>query len=690
MNFFQKMLGQKQKTITIEKQKNSMGGGQFASDDSATLQKPDFNISVDDGYLQAYADSSWVFACVSRKAQDAASLPLQLFQKKGKENILIEKHDALDVLASVNGQMTQYDFMEYLFSSLELTGNFYSGLFDFDKKTRSMMPYISSLIEPVPSKDGKIIISYYKYKVDNTIKNISTDDMLHIKYFNPLKTGYVLGLSPLTAARVAYETDDRALKWNLNNLKKGITANGALKTDNPYFNDKAHRDEAMASWKQTNSGEHGERVGLLFGGLDWKEFGLSPKDMEFLNQRKMTREELLAVYKVPPAVLGLFEYANYANSEMQEKFYWRNGVIPMLRKAEGGLTESFLHRKFKNTDDMFLKFDTSSIAVLQENEDAKSITAARYFQMGIPYNKIAIALKLPIKEIVGGNIGYLPFSMSAIGSETTPTTEAPVKTAKLLKQKLNDTQKEIKWKGFIKITDKFEPRVKTIMQKFFSSQELDVLVNLEKQKRMKKKINIDDLLFDIGEEAKKLSLKTKPITQQIIQKQAQQEIENFNFSISFDLSNPRVVEWIEKHGLDAATNINQTTKDALRATLAEGVDAGESIVDLSKRVADVYGVAKDARSNLIARTETIAASNEGALESYRQTGLKIKKGWLAAFDERTRDTHIEAGQEYDDAGAIGTDEEFFVGIGKGQAPGQIGLAEEDCNCRCSIYPVIEE
>jgi len=32
----------------------------------------------------------------------------------------------------------------------------------------------------------------------------------------------------------------------------------------------------------------------------------------------------------------------------------------------------------------------------------------------------------------------------------------------------------------------------------------------------------------------------------------------------------------------------------------------------------------------------------GALEAYKQSGVVQEKEWLAALDERTRDTHIEA------------------------------------------------
>ena len=50
-----------------------------------------------------------------------------------------------------------------------------------------------------------------------------------------------------------------------------------------------------------------------------------------------------------------------------------------------------------------------------------------------------------------------------------------------------------------------------------------------------------------------------------------------------------------------------------------------------------------------------------------------------------RDSHVEAhGQE------VKIDEDFTVGDGEGKAPGQIGLAEEDINCRCTMLAVTDQ
>jgi SPP1 gp7 family putative phage head morphogenesis protein len=71
-----------------------------------------------------------------------------------------------------------------------------------------------------------------------------------------------------------------------------------------------------------------------------------------------------------------------------------------------------------------------------------------------------------------------------------------------------------------------------------------------------------------------------------------------------------------------ADTINQSTADDLMATLKEGTTNGETLEELSKRIADVYDIAEGSRADMIARTEVSASSNFGALEAYTQAGVE--------------------------------------------------------------------
>ena len=144
---------------------------------------------------------------------------------------------------------------------------------------------------------------------------------------------------------------------------------------------------------------------------------------------------------------------------------------------------------------------------------------------------------------------------------------------------------------------------------------------------------------------------------------------------SFDVLNPKVIKWIKARGGELIKSIADTTLDELRITLAEGVTLGEKIPKLASRVSAVYDNAKGYRAVRIARTEAITASNQGALQAYKQSGVVEKKEWLLAAD--ACDICIEQAQ----AGPIPIEDNF---------PGGYDAPTAHPNCKCSILPVISE
>ena len=141
------------------------------------------------------------------------------------------------------------------------------------------------------------------------------------------------------------------------------------------------------------------------------------------------------------------------------------------------------------------------------------------------------------------------------------------------------------------------------------------------------------------------------------------------------------LEWIKLRSLTLAKSINKTTLEALRNELALGFTAGESIQQLTKRIEGYFTENAKTRAEVISRTETIAASNRGSQDRYQKEGVQ-KKEWFSAPDARP--THLEANGQ-----VVGINDNFRVGAGSGPGPGQIGLPEEDINCRCTILPVID-
>ena len=81
------------------------------------------------------------------------------------------------------------------------------------------------------------------------------------------------------------------------------------------------------------------------------------------------------------------------------------------------------------------------------------------------------------------------------------------------------------------------------------------------------------------------------------------------------------LEWIKLRSLTLAKSINKTTLEALRNELSLGFEAGESIQQLTKRIEGYFTENAKTRAELVSRSETIAASNEGALHRYELEGV---------------------------------------------------------------------
>ena len=120
--------------------------------------------------------------------------------------------------------------------------------------------------------------------------------------------------------------------------------------------------------------------------------------------------------------------------------------------------------------------------------------------------------------------------------------------------------------------------------------------------------------------------------------------------------------------------VNQTTRERINEAISAGLEAGEGMTQISDRISSVYQDFPLWRSDLIARTESTAANNEGMLEAYRQSEVATHKEWIATKDDRTRPEHMAL-----DGEIVKIDELFSNGLKYPSEP----------NCRCVIGPAME-
>jgi uncharacterized protein with gpF-like domain len=150
----------------------------------------------------------------------------------------------------------------------------------------------------------------------------------------------------------------------------------------------------------------------------------------------------------------------------------------------------------------------------------------------------------------------------------------------------------------------------------------------------------------------------------------------------------RALRYIQQEALRRRIQrVTETTRRQIINAVDDGYQAGKPLPEVSSAVRAVIPMLARFRADAIARTETHGAANYGSQEAAKETGLPLRKEWLAAQDERTRETHVQANSHE----PIGMDEKFEVGNSLLLYPGDpAGDPEEVINCRCTLGYIVDD
>ena len=341
-------------------------------------------------YVEAYGDKAWVYACVNVIAETAAAADFNLKTAKGE---ITHQHPVLNLLYRPNRFMSGRSLRQWIIASLELTGNAYvlKDSQDNNGRPAELFPLLSHLTEIIPGKKPAAPVEGYKYRAGSQTAYYKAADIIHFKYFNPFDFFY--GLSPLAAARHAVETLDKAENFNKAFFENSGTLSGILQTENRL--DDAARARIMKAWGDKYQGAaKAHKVALLEGGLRWQSTAIAQRDMDFISGMKLSRETILSIFHVPPALAGIYDHAPQFNTREQQRIFWQNCVHPKQTLMLETLSE-FLLPHFDETRKMYFDKDTSNISVLKEDEITRAQAAKIYHDMGFNKNEIATALGLP-------------------------------------------------------------------------------------------------------------------------------------------------------------------------------------------------------------------------------------------------------------------------------------------------------
>ena len=363
MGFFDKLFEKKAKAnLTLNWQYN----------------QPKWNTQKDKQFItEGYNSIVWVYAAVSLLSSCGSSVPWKLFRKQRSGKLIeITEHPILNIVNNrVNDYMTSKDFFDIWITSLALNGKFFAELDNHNYPTQLFQLY-SYLVKPIPNK--KTFIGGFEYELDEKVI-FKANEILWSKFNNPLDA--YDGLSPIKSMARTIDSENAGIEWNKSTLENSAVPVGAIKINGLITEDQ--RIRIKDDWIKKYSGSNNGRVPLILEGekVDYVNFGMSAVDMDFLEQRKLNREEILAGFGVPPNCVGILEHATYSNYEQALRALWENTIIPRyLENIKNTLNKELCNRY---ADNLVLSYDLSGIAAVKESQDKLSARSRELFTTGI-------------------------------------------------------------------------------------------------------------------------------------------------------------------------------------------------------------------------------------------------------------------------------------------------------------------
>ncbi len=144
--------------------------------------------------------------------------------------------------------------------------------------------------------------------------------------------------------------------------------------------------------------------------------------------------------------------------------------------------------------------------------------------------------------------------------------------------------------------------------------------------------------------------------------------------------NNGALSFIQNYTFNNIKSMTEEIMTDLRQELERGIMAGEGITKIKARVSKVFDVGEN-RAEMIARTETNRAENQGKLQAFKSSGEDYVKKWNTHFDARTSPICKRLdGQE------VGMDQNFKDKTSKWEGP----APPSHVNCRSSMIFVLKD
>lgn len=513
--------------------------------------------------------------------------------------------------------------------------------------------------------------------------------------------------SPLRAASFALDLDAYAKEYQAHQFVNADRPSGTLflgDTD-PSTHDAV---QAMIDARHSGAANAG-RTMVLSGTSDatYNRFGLTAEEIGYLDTRVRNAEEVMLAYGVPRDYL--MGGATYENREASRTTLWADTIVPKLDVVssefdrqvfpEPGATAGWdlsgvtaLQDRARDVLDETAVLTQADLLTLNEARARQGLDPVPWGDVTLTEHRTAVG---PLSALRGApSVAPAPRSAPAVEDHVTVPGQVLSVRADDAPRAWTDEEAQAfyrrrsrDWRtGVRALAEDQQARVLSALEGLFGpsrSRKREAIARSLAQHVLRGGDPADPLfvtraaaLFDPAREAARTAEALASSARGTWLTAAEGTADRLGITFDADTSGAQVA-MLQR--LDAlAGQVTATTEELLRTSvLVEGVQAGESVDALARRVRSVFTDLSRSRATTIARTEVVGGFNAASVLVAKNSGQVVGKQWLATKDDRTRPSH----RALDGVQVQGMDAAFPNGV---QHPGDpYGSAAETVNCRCT-------
>lgn len=359
-------------------------GGGKKSVDLSLAEKATIADIVEDGVIEIKLGNTVITREVAMKitalnegvnliSDTIASLPVYLY-KRNDDGSRVRVNDYRNSLLNMENSQnsTSYNMKKNFVLDFLIHGN---GYLDINKDIKGI---IKSLIH-IPFKEIELIDvntinkrdSIYQYSYWGMV-NESHEVVNLVR--NPTKNE-VKGIGILEEGSMTLEGATGLDEYSKNVNANGFNARGVIETEKVMS--KPSRDSLKAMLKSFfHGGKNAGKVLLLDDGMKFKALSLSPADMNLLQQKNFTVQDIARLLKMPGYLLGASDSSMvYSNVEQTQLQFLQMTIDPILRLIEDTFNK-YLLTEDEKCSNFFWEFSTQNMLRTTPEKEIKMYSDA--------------------------------------------------------------------------------------------------------------------------------------------------------------------------------------------------------------------------------------------------------------------------------------------------------------------------